>query len=70
MYYHFRQFKPRGIWEELLDNLVVKERKRQQRETTPSLLAIDNQSVKIMQFIVEETGINAHKLINGRKRSK
>ena len=55
--------------EELLDNLVVKERKRQQREATPSLLAIDSQSVKIMQFITEETGIDAHKLINGRKRS-
>ena len=69
VYYHFRQFKLRGIWEELLDNLVVKERKRQQREATPSLLAIDSQSVKIMQFIAEETGIDAHKLINGRKRS-
>lgn len=69
VYYHFRQFKLRGVWEELLDNLVVKERKRQQREATPSLLAIDSQSVKIMQFITEETGIDAHKLINGRKRS-
>ncbi len=69
VYYHFRQFKRRGIWEELLDNLVVKERKRQQREDTPSLLAIDSQSVKIMQFIAQETGIDAHKLINGRKRS-
>ena len=69
VYYHFRQFKRRGIWEELLDNLVVKERKQQHREATPSLLAIDSQSVKIMQFITQETGIDAHKLINGRKRS-
>ena len=69
VYYHFRQFKRRGIWEELLDNLVVKERKRQHREDTPSLLAIDSQSVKIVKFIAEETGIDAHKLINGRKRS-
>jgi len=55
--------------EQLLDSLVVNERKRQQREDTPSLLAIDSQSVKIVQFIDEETGIDANKKINGRKRS-
>lgn len=69
VYYHFRQFKLRGIWEQLLDSLVVKERKRQQRKETPTLLAIDSQSVKIMQFIEEETGLDANKKINGRKRS-
>lgn len=69
VYYHFRQFKLRGVWEQLLDSLVVKERKRHQREDTPSLLAIDSQLVKIMQFIEEETGLDPNKKINGRKRS-
>lgn len=69
VYYHFRQFKLRGIWEQLLDSLVIKERVRQKREETPSLLAIDSQSVKIMQFIEEETGVDGNKKINGRKRS-
>lgn len=69
VYYHFRQFKLRGLWEHILDNLVLKERVRQQREATPSLLAIDSQSVKIMQFIQEQTGIDGNKKINGRKRS-
>ena len=69
VYYHFRQLKLKGIWEQLLDSLVVAERKRQDREATPSLVAIDSQSVKIMQFIEEETGIDANKRINGRKRS-
>ena len=69
VYYHFRQFKLRGVWEELLDSLAVKERKRQHREETPSLLAIDSQSVKIMQFISLDTGIDGNKCINGRKRS-
>nr|WP_315256352.1 transposase [uncultured Flavobacterium sp.] len=32
VFYHFTQFKLRGIWEELLDALVVFERKRQDRE--------------------------------------
>ena len=66
---HFRQFKLRGIWEEMLDSLVVKERVRQQRQETPSLLAIDSQAVKIMQFIEEETGVDGNEKINGRKRS-
>jgi transposase len=68
-YYHFRQFKLRGIWEELLNKLVVKERVRQYRKPMPSLLAFDSQSVKIMQFIEEDTGIDGNKHINGRPRS-
>ena len=69
VYYHFRQFKLRGVWEQILDSLVVSERRRCQRADTPSLLAIDSQSVKIMQFIDEETGLDPNKKINGRKRS-
>lgn len=69
VYYHFRQFKLRGIWEQVLDSLVMAERKRQHRIETPSLLAIDSQSVRIMQFINEETGLDANKKVNGRKRN-
>ena len=69
VYYHFRQFKLRGIWEQVLDSLIVKERVRQHRQQTPSLLSIDSQTVKIMQFIEEQTGVDGHKKINGRKRS-
>lgn len=69
VYYYFRQFKLKGVWEQILDCLVIKERKRQDRCDTPSLLAIDSQSVRIMQFIEEQTGIDGNKCINGRKRS-
>lgn len=69
VYYYFRQFKKRGVWEQLLDSLVVIERKRQHREDSPSVVAIDSQAVKIVQFIEEETGIDGNKKINGRKRS-
>ena len=48
---------------------MINERKRQQREDTPSLSAVDDQLVKIMQFIDEETSINANRKINGRERS-
>ncbi|UFH57255.1 transposase [Spirosoma sp. KNUC1025] len=69
VYYYFRQLKFRGIWEPILDSLVVKERKRQQRELSPSLPAIDSQYVKITQFIAEETRIDANRKIHGGKRS-
>ena len=36
---------------------------------SPSLVAIDSQTVKIVQFIEEETGIDGNKKINGRKGS-
>ena len=39
------------IAEQLLDSLMVNERVRQKREGTLSLLAIDSQSVKIIQFV-------------------
>ena len=69
VYYHFRQFKLRGIWDELLDRLAIEERKRQERNDTPSLLAVDSQSVKCVQFIGADTGIDGGKKINGRKRT-
>ena len=49
--------------------IVENERKRQGKEGTPSLLAIDSQSVKKVQFTNEETGIDGGKNVNGRKRT-
>lgn len=69
VYYHFRQMKLNGIWEQILQSLVVSERKRQEKEDIHSLLAIDNQLVKIVQFTSFETGIDGNKKINGRKRT-
>lgn len=69
VYYHFRKMKLNGIWEHILQSLVDLERKRQGKEESPSLLAIDSQSVKTVQFISNETGIDGNKKINGRKRT-
>ncbi|MDQ6482685.1 IS5 family transposase, partial [Dyadobacter sp. LHD-138] len=69
IYYHFRQFKLRGIWNQLLESIAISERKRQEKEQSPSLLAIDSQSVKKMQFINLDSGIDGNKKINGRKRT-
>ena len=68
IYYHFRQWKKRGIIEELLAFLAVRERKKAGRQALPSVLAIDSQSVKIVQFTSEEKGIDGNKKVNGRKR--
>ena len=59
----------RGVWEEILDELATKERLRQGLVKTPSLCAIDSQSVKKVQFVSIETGIDGNKKINGRKRT-
>lgn len=69
VFYHFTQFKQQGIWENILDFVVVNERERQGKKSTPSLLAIDSQSIKKIQFTNEETGIDGGKHINGRKRT-
>jgi len=69
VFYHFIQFKEREIWEHILNTVVENKRKRQGRQDSPSLLAIDSQSVKKIQFIYEETGIDGGKNINGRKRT-
>ena len=69
VFYHFSQFKERGIWENILNNVVENERTRQGKQDTPSLLAIDSQSVKKVQFTHEETGIDGGKNVNGRKRT-
>lgn len=72
--FRFTQFKQRGIWENILDSVISNERKRQGRNDTPSLLAIDRQSgrrwgVKKVQFTNEKTGIDGRKNVNGRKRT-
>jgi transposase len=68
VYYHFRQWKKRGMIEEALTFLAVRERKKAGRQALPSVLAMDSQSAKIVQFTCEEKGIDGHKKVNGRKR--
>lgn len=68
IYYYFRKWSLTGVWEQLSDRLVIKERRRQGREETPSLIAVDIQSVKTVAFVSMETGIDGGKKVNGRKR--
>jgi len=54
--------------EMLNTKLNMMERIRQGKEATPSLLSIDNQSIKSGPFIHHDKGVDGNKKINGRKR--
>lgn len=68
IYYYFRKWKADGTLLRLNDSLNRLERRRQRKAETPSLLCIDSQSVKVVAFVSEETGLDGHKKINGRKK--
>ncbi|MBC7891573.1 MAG: IS5 family transposase [Sphingobacteriaceae bacterium] len=68
VYYYYRKWKRSGLFEQLLQTLVVAERRRQGRADTPSRLAFDSQSVKIAPFLNQDKGWDGAKRINGRKR--
>jgi putative transposase len=68
VYYYFSRWKADGTLERLNWQLNIKERQRQKKEDTPSLLSIDSQSVKVAAFIQQDTGVDGNKKINGRKR--
>lgn len=68
VYYYFRKWKKDGTLIRLNAVLNQKERVRQGKEPTPSMVCIDSQSVKAAPFIDKDKGIDGNKRINGRKR--
>jgi len=68
VYHHFRKWKKDGRFQLLNERLNELERLRQQRNSKPSMVMLDSQSVKISSFIKKETGYDGGKKINGRKR--
>lgn len=68
VYYYFRKWQTDGTLERLNFSLNIRERTRQGREASPSLMSVDSQSVKAAPFVSEETGVDGNKKINGRKR--
>lgn len=68
VYYYFKKWRCDGTFEEVLDVLNIKERKRHLKTENPSLVIIDSQSVKVAHTCSQEVGYDAGKRIKGRKR--
>ena len=68
VYYYYRKWKRAGLFQQLLSQLVIQERRRQGRADRPSLLIFDSQSIKKGPFAQEQTGWDGAKWLKGRKR--
>lgn len=69
VYYYFDQWKSRGIFEQINASLNQVDRLQAGRQPDPSALCIDSQSVKLSPGIDSYRGVDAHKRVNGRKRT-
>lgn len=69
VYYYFDRWKKAGLFEQMNTALNQLDRQQQGREPTPSVLCIDSQSVKLAPLRGEFRGLDAHKCVNGRKRT-
>src|SRR5579859_2801548 len=68
VFYHFRQFRLKGIWHGLYTALHRAERERVGRHPDPSAAILDSQSVKTVEESARICGYDAHKCVKGRKR--
>jgi putative transposase len=68
VYYYFRAWPKNGTIEKLNASLNEMERKKHEKEATPSLVCVDSQSVKLAAMIFEDRGTDGGKKVNGRKR--
>ena len=68
VYYYFKKWKESGLFEDVLDKLNQRERKRHKKKEGPSVGIIDSQSVKTAHTCSQDVGYDAGKKIKGRKR--
>ena len=68
IYYYFNKWSKTGLFMEMNAKLVELDRARARRAKTPTVAAVDSQSIKVAPFIEKEKGIDGGKKVNGRKR--
>ena len=68
VYYYFRKWKNKGVFEDIMDTLREMVRASSGREETPSLGIIDSRSVKTSHHVDTDRGIDGNKKIKGRKQ--
>ena len=68
VYYYHRKWSLDGTSKLIMSALSSMERLECGRRDTPSLLAVDSQSVKAAPCVKEGRGIDGNKKVNGRKR--
>lgn len=68
VYYYFDVWKTDDLFERINATLNEIDRKRAGRMSSPSLVCIDSQSIKLNPMIGEERGLDPNKRVNGRKR--
>ena len=68
VYYYFYKWSKDGTFELINRITNYEERKRLKRNSDPSLMCADSQSIKLAPMIFEDRGINGAKMVNGRNR--
>lgn len=68
VYYYYTKWNTDGTLDAMNEWLNSLEREGSGRESTPSLMAADSQSVKMGPFLSKDRGLDGNKKVNGRKR--